>query len=206
MTSGEISGTPRTFLQTVSESRFNYAAAFVADFASIWLFAYLGVREQFSWFLAALVWFIGFLLFSLAEYAIHRWLLHNPKSFLFPLHDAHHKHPDMPASSFFLTGMVVLTLIWLFLRYALSFREAGFFISGFAAAYSYYGIFHHVEHSTRIHQIPFRWMQKTWAAHSVHHRLQETNFGVTSSFWDHVFKTHYKSRPKGVPASIRNES
>ena len=206
MLSGENSGTPRSFLQTISESRFNYAAAFVADFTSIWLFGYLGVREPFALPSAALVWLVGFALFSLAEYAIHRWLLHNPKTFLFPLHDAHHKHPNMPASSFFLTGMVVLAIIWTFLRYALGFREAGFFISGFAAAYSYYGIFHHVEHTTRINQIPFRWMQKTWAAHSVHHRLQETNFGVTSSFWDHVFKTYYKNKPRGVPARVRNSS
>ena len=67
MISGEISGTPRTFLQAISESRFNYAAAFVADFASIWLFGYLGVREPFTWPSAALVWFVGFALFSLAE-------------------------------------------------------------------------------------------------------------------------------------------
>lgn len=205
MTSDDTPVAPPTFLQAISESRFNYAAAFVADFSSIWLFGYLGVREPFAWSSAALLWLVGFALFSLAEYSIHRWLLHNPKTFLFPLHDAHHRRPDMPASSFFLTGMVVLMLIWLFLRYALGFQEAGFFISGFAAAYSYYGIFHHVEHSTRINQIPFRWMQKTWAAHSVHHRLQETNFGVTSSFWDHIFKTYYKSRPRGVPAQMRNE-
>ncbi len=206
MISGDLPGSPRTFLQTVSESRLNYAAAFVADFTSIWIFGYLGMRELFSWRSAAVVWSIGFALFSLAEYSIHRWLLHNPKTFLFPLHDAHHRDPHMPASSFFLTGMVVLAIVWSLLRYGLGFREAGFFISGFAAAYSYYGIFHHVEHSTRIHQIPFRWMQKTWAAHSVHHRLQETNFGVTSSFWDHVFKTHHKSKPRGVSARVRNLS
>ncbi len=198
MTSGEMPGNPRSFLQAISESRVNYAAAFVMDFVCIWLFGYLGVREPFRWPSAAVSWFIGFLLFSLAEYSIHRWLLHNPKSFLFPLHDAHHKHPHMPASAFFLTGTVVLLMVWSFLRYVLRYHSAGFFISGFAAAYSYYGILHHVEHSTRINQIPFRWLQKTWAAHSVHHRLDATNFGVTTSFWDHVFKTQYKSRRKGV--------
>jgi sterol desaturase/sphingolipid hydroxylase (fatty acid hydroxylase superfamily) len=26
----------------------------------------------------------------------------------------------------------------------------------------------------------------------VHHRLVDTNFGVTTSFWDHVFGTHYR--------------
>lgn len=198
MTSAHGSSVPRTFLQAVSESRFNYGAAYVVDLTCAVLFGYLGVREHASWPWAALSWIIGAMLFSLAEYSIHRWLLHNPKSFFFPLHAAHHEHPDQPAGFFFFTSIVVLSVIWLMLRFGFRYREAGFLISGFAAAYFYYGVLHHVEHTTRINQIPFRWLQKRWAEHSVHHRLDATNFGVTTSFWDHVFKTQYKSRRKGV--------
>jgi sterol desaturase/sphingolipid hydroxylase (fatty acid hydroxylase superfamily) len=71
---------------------------------------------------------------------------------------------------------------------------ASFFLCGFSAAYFYYGALHHFEHTTRINQIPFRWLQGRWAAHSVHHRLDNRNFGVMTSFWDYVFKTHTSHR------------
>ena len=153
-----------------------------------------------AWPIAVLVWLVGFLLFSLAEYSIHRWLLHNPKSFLFPLHDAHHRHPHQPASSFFLTGMVVLMLIWLFLRYALSFREAGFFISGFAAAYSYYGIFHHVEHTTRINQISLSLdAEDVGRAQCASSPAGDELRSDLIVLGPRLFKTYYKNRPRSVP-------
>ena len=63
---------------------------------------------------------------------------------------------------------------------------------GFRRDTFYFDTLHHLEHTTRINQIPFRWLQGRWAAHSVHHHRDHTNYGVMTSFWDYVFGTHQK--------------
>ena len=177
------------FVKTASESRVNYWASYLVDFSCPVLFAYLGVRDRCSWssFVASAL--CGLIFFSFIEYAIHRWLLHDPKNPLFLLHDAHHKSPDKPSAFLFPTSICVLLLVWLFSRGVMHVQQASFFIAGFSAGYCYFGLLHHIEHSTRINHLPFRWLQKRWAAHSVHHRLDHRNFGVTTSLWDHIFGT-----------------
>lgn len=176
-------------VRTISESRTNYWASYVADFTCPFLFAYLGMGHQSGWPSIILSALSGLAMFSLIEYSIHRWLLHNPQSVLFHLHEAHHKNPEKPSAFLFPTSIVTLTLLWLLLTRGLHIQSASFFISGLAGGYCYFGALHHLEHTTRINQIPFRWLQKRWAAHSVHHRLDRSNFGVITSFWDYVFGT-----------------
>ena len=67
---------------TISESRANYWASYVTDFSCPVLFAWLGAHHGLSWPAVILSSFLGVATFSLIEYAIHRWLLHNPKSVL----------------------------------------------------------------------------------------------------------------------------
>ena len=184
---------------TISESRANYWASYVTDFSCPVLFAWLGAHHGLSWPAVILSSFLGVATFSLIEYAIHRWLLHNPKSVLYPLHEAHHNHPETPSAFLFPTSLVVLGLVWLCVAYAFHLPAASFFIAGVAAGYCCFGALHHFEHTTRINQIPFRWLQKRWAAHSVHHRLDQSNFGVTTSFWDYVFGTSQKQVKRRQP-------
>jgi sterol desaturase/sphingolipid hydroxylase (fatty acid hydroxylase superfamily) len=188
----QIGYAARDAAHAVSESRTNYWASYLTDFTCPFLFAYLGMRHRASWPSSMVSFLSGLVAFSLIEYSIHRWLLHNPNSILFDLHEAHHNKPEKPSAFFFPTSVVTLMLVWLFFDRALHVESASFFICGVASGYCYFGALHHLEHTTRINQLPFRWLQKRWAAHSVHHRLDQSNFGVISSFWDYVFRTHYR--------------
>jgi len=188
----QIGDASRSLVHAISKSRFNYGASYAVDFGCVVLFGYLGLHRQSGWPAVLFAFLFGVAVFTLVEYSIHRWLLHNPSSVLFQAHEAHHLDPEKPSAFLFPASFVVLMPIWALLTYALRLHGASFFLCGFSAAYFYYGALHHFEHTTRINQIPFRWLQKRWAAHSVHHRLEGSNFGVMTSFWDHVFKTHQK--------------
>jgi cyclopropane-fatty-acyl-phospholipid synthase len=188
----ETGTAPRSILAAFAESRANYWAAYATDFSCPFLFAYLGHRSHLTWPVVLFSFIAGCLVFSLIEYAIHRWLLHNPKTLFYPLHEAHHRRPEDTSAFLFPTSIVVLGLVWLLFVPLLHWNASSFFISGIAAGYLSFGTLHHFEHTTRINQIPFRWLQHRWAAHSVHHHLDETNYGVLTSFWDYVFGTNYK--------------
>jgi len=179
----------RSLLRAISKSRANYWASYVVDFSCPVLFALLGLRRQPGWPSIAVSFLLGLFAFTLAEYSIHRWLLHDPRSILFQAHEAHHLEPNKPSAFLFPASFLVLMPIWLLVAGWLRIPGASFFLCGFSAAYFYYGLLHHFEHTTRINQIPFRWLQGRWAAHSVHHRLDRSNFGVMTSFWDYVFGT-----------------
>jgi len=185
----------RSLLRTLSKSGANYWASYVVDFICPVLFAYLGMRRQPSWPSILIGSLSGLFVFSLVEYSIHRWL-HDPRSILFESHEAHHINPEKPSAFLFPASFLVLMPIWLLLVDVLRIHGASFFLCGFSAGYFYFGALHHLEHSTRINQIPFRWLQGRWAAHSVHHRLDNRNFGVMTSFWDYVFKTHQRDRKR----------
>lgn len=179
-------------MSAISRSRVNYWAAYMVDFGCAVLFAGLGMRFHPGWAGIFFSFVLGFAAFTLAEYAIHRWLLHNPEGFLYPLHAAHHQHPQGTAAFLAPTSFVVLMPFWLVFAYVLHVPGASFFLSGFVFGYFYFGVLHHLEHQVRINRIPFRWLQGRWAAHSVHHKLEHTNYGVMTSFWDYVFGTHHK--------------
>jgi cyclopropane-fatty-acyl-phospholipid synthase len=183
---------PETLLSRMSKNPANLWASYVVDSSGPVLFAYLGLRHHLGWHSNLGNALAGFVVFTLVEYAIHRWLLHNPKCFLFPLHEAHHHDPHAVAAGLFFTSLAVLMPVWALLTIVLGWQGGSFFLSGLAAGNLYFGLIHQFEHSIRINQIPFRWMQGRWAAHSVHHKLDNTNFGVMTSFWDWVFGTHQK--------------
>lgn len=188
----QIADASRNLMGSISESRWNYWASYVTDYSCPVIFVYLGLHHGSGWPTILAGIFLGLMAFTLIEYSIHRWLLHNPNSVLYPLHEAHHNHPETPSAFLFPTSLVVLMLVWLIFAKGFHLPASAFFIAGVAAGYCYFGTVHHVEHSTRINQLPFRWMKKRWAAHSVHHHFDNNNFGVITSFWDYVFGTHQK--------------
>jgi len=176
-------------IRAFSETRINYWASYATDLACPLVFAYLGFRNHFNWLSAMLEILAGLAMFSFVEYSIHRWLLHNSKTPFFLLHEAHHAHPEKHIAFFFPTSILTLLSAWILFGHLLHLEGASFTICGFSVGYCYFGILHHLEHSSRINQLPFRWLQKRWAAHSVHHHLDRNNFGVITSFWDYVFET-----------------
>jgi len=182
--------TTRSLVGAICESRINYWAAYATDFITPCIFVYLGINQASSWTAIILSALCGLFFFSLIEYVVHRWLLHDRRSVLFSLHGEHHENPEKTSAFFFPAGLVLLMSVWLVLTRGLHFQDASYFLAGFSAGNFYFDTLHHVEHTTRINQIPFRWLKRKWAFHSVHHGLDHSNFGVITPFWDYVFGTH----------------
>lgn len=113
------------------------------------------------------VW--GLLVWTFAEYAAHRWLLHGC------LEHHHRIHHIWLKKRIFLPLYISLSgAILLFLS-----PFSTLFITGFLTGYVYYEALHFT-----IHYLP---LKVSW--HDTHHKYKEKYFGVTSPFWDSVFRT-----------------
>lgn len=131
---------------------------------------------------------LGFLAWSLVEYAMHRFVLHGLRPFK-SWHETHHERPfaligsSTPVSMAAFAVLVFLPLSavsgpWVSLSATL----------GMAAGYLLYVIVHHATHHWKAR--PGSWMQARKQDHARHHRPgAEGWYGVTTPFWDHVFGT-----------------
>ena len=134
---------------------------------------------------------IGAFAFSFVEYCFHRWLFHGSAPIF---EQGHHRHHELPRGydslPFFFAPLAILALAEL-LGFATTKVIALLFTGGFAAGYAAYGLSHTVIHRLRFqNQLMRRWA----AAHHIHHCHPESNFGVTTPFWDIVMRTRYRRR------------
>jgi sterol desaturase/sphingolipid hydroxylase (fatty acid hydroxylase superfamily) len=184
----------RQLLERVTSSRINYRAAYVLDCVVPLALASLGWSTGLPASLAAVSFLAGAFAFSLIEYAIHRWLFHTPPSFMSTVHAAHHDAPDEETALPCITSTVMSLAFWAPLYPIAGTGITAFVISGVMAGYFWYSVLHHLEHHVRINAVPWRWLKRRWAMHSVHHKLPDKNFGVTTSLWDRLLGTHYRSK------------
>ena len=123
---------------------------------------------------AALPLFVsGVAAWTFSEYVFHRFVLHDLIS---AGHRLHHAHPDRPV-------LAVLWQIWV--SFALVYLIAGgAFLAGSLITYAWYLFVHHsAHHSPRYVPAPLL------KHHSSHHKFSTRNYGVSTTFWDHVFRT-----------------
>jgi sterol desaturase/sphingolipid hydroxylase (fatty acid hydroxylase superfamily) len=115
----------------------------------------------------------GVVVWTLAEYAVHRFVLH---AFLPTEHGLHHANPDSP----------VLTIFWqIWASFALVYLIAdGAFVAGALVAYAWYLFVHHCAHHA-----PDNLPHSLLSHHRTHHKLASRNFGVSTTLWDRVFGT-----------------
>jgi sterol desaturase/sphingolipid hydroxylase (fatty acid hydroxylase superfamily) len=115
----------------------------------------------------------GVVAWTFSEYVVHRLMLHD----LMPTqHGLHHANPDK----------AVLTIFWqIWLCFALVYLIAGgALLAGALIAYAWYLFVHHCAHHSPVN-LPARLLKH----HSRHHKFATRNFGVSTTFWDHVFGT-----------------
>jgi sterol desaturase/sphingolipid hydroxylase (fatty acid hydroxylase superfamily) len=115
----------------------------------------------------------GVVTLTLAEYLVHRFVLHG---FAPTEHRLHHAHPDR----------AVLTIFWqIWICFALVYLIAGgAFVAGALVAYAWYLFVHHCAHHG-----PDKLPAPLLKHHQRHHRLATKNYGVSTTVWDHVFGT-----------------
>jgi sterol desaturase/sphingolipid hydroxylase (fatty acid hydroxylase superfamily) len=158
--------------------------------------AWFGLRAGVT--LGATVGFaaLGFLFWTFLEYWLHRTLFHwIPRTswgerFHFLLHGVHHTWPR-DKYRLVMPPAVSISLFWLFLApNLLIFGDHGWaFHAGMTAGYMAYDIIHY-----RLHHVSPKtpWMKALRKHHLAHHSPKiehERKFGVSSTLWDHVFRT-----------------
>lgn len=135
---------------------------------------------------------LGAGLWSGVEYLLHRHVLHGVPPFC-QWHAQHHARPMALIG----TPTLLSALLFGLLVYAPVWALAGTWVAcaltlGMTAGYLAFGLTHHA-----MHHSPSRngWLARRKRWHALHHHHQEehtTCYGVTSPFWDHVFRTTYR--------------
>lgn len=150
---------------------------------------------------------LGIVVWTFTEYNMHRFVFHwtppgkyGPQiNFLF--HGVHHDYPRdskrlvmVPAISLPLCVLFYFAFKWL-----LGDANVTAFFTGFLIGYLFYDMTHYA-----LHHVNFK--SKFWLDlkqhHMIHHYSDHDNgFGVSSKFWDHVYRTTF-TRKAGGPVVV----
>lgn len=148
-----------------------------------------------------LVFLLGGMSWSFAEYGLHNWVGHlgKGKNHFSKEHLTHHARKDYfaPAWKKALMATPILSGLAAGISLVTSVPTALAFTGGFALAYAGYEWFHrHLHVAAPINRFGY-WARK----HHFHHHFASprTNHGVTSPVWDWVFGTHKKPGVIQVP-------
>jgi 4-hydroxysphinganine ceramide fatty acyl 2-hydroxylase len=142
----------------------------------------------------------GLFIWTITEYLLHRFVFHwELKSELgarihFIFHGVHHDYPSdsrrlvMPPS----VSIPLATLFYFLFSFLIGNVFVLPFFAGFLTGYLFYDITHYAVHHFNMHS-------KFWLAiknHHIKHHYQDPDkgYGVSSPFWDYIFRTHYISK------------
>jgi len=154
-------------------------------------------QREMSILAVAGLFLLGVFFWTLIEYAIHRYAFHYEpgskigKQFHFIVHGVHHDYPNdgkrlvMPPVISIPLAIVFYTL------FVLLFGKAAPAVwAGLAAGYVYYDSVHYA-----IHHFPMKAgiLNRLKQHHLRHHYHDDhSGYGVSSPFWDYVFRTNRK--------------
>lgn len=177
-------------VRRLGSSRFNYWFGYVANGAWVaFLCAHgmpggespVGLRRG-----AALV-AGGLLAWTLLEYLLHRYLYHVLPTFLRTGHLLHHERSrELIGIPWYITSAALWGL-WMGLRNVVDPGALGVAAGSCWAGYIGYCLVHHGTHHWRMASGYGRRLKKL---HQLHHIYPDTNWGVTTPLWDHVFGTY----------------
>ncbi|MCX6217150.1 sterol desaturase family protein [Spirosoma sp.] len=139
----------------------------------------------------------GLLVFSLFEYVLHRYLYHLAPStpqrakIQYTFHGIHHEYPKDKTRLAMPPALAIFVAGGFFGLFFLLMGEAAYaFFPGFLVGYSGYLAVHFIVHA---YAPPKNFFKVLWINHSVHHyKNPESNYGVSSPFWDYVFGSFQK--------------
>ena len=160
-------------------------------------FPYYSISSlDYSGLNVAMIFLSGVFIWTLTEYILHRFAFHyNPetekgKRINYVLHGNHHEYPRdkerlfMPAAP-----SLIIASMFFFLFFLIMGTNVFAFFPGFMLGYLIYGTMHFAIHAWNP---PFRWMKGLWRNHHLHHyKHTDMGFGVSSTFWDHIFGTMF---------------
>ena len=185
-------------LERLTHTHFALPVAIFVSTAGISL--YYGLTRSLLTGLAAFGLFLaGLLLFTLAEYLMHRFVYHlatttpGRAKFQYTMHGVHHEYPKdktrlaMPP----ILTVFVASLLFFVFRFVFG-RQALGLLAGFTFGYACYLFVHYVLH---MYAPPKNAFKRLWHHHAMHHYTQEAAaFGVSTTLWDQVFGTMPRQR------------
>ncbi len=178
-------------------SKLGYYLDFFLSAALIFGFAVMAASLP-SW--AMMSWWLfyvglGAAVWTLIEYVVHRWLYHSVPYFR-DVHDAHHAEPNAHIGAPPVICIAIIFAVFYAPLATAYVTAASGLTAGILIGYMAYMLMHHAAHAWT--PPPGTWLYEARRHHALHHfRSEECNFGITTSFWDHVFGTALKSRQKG---------
>ena len=128
----------------------------------------------------------GLASWTMIEYVLHRFVLHGVQPFR-GWHMQHHQRPKaLICTPTILSASLIATLVFLPVVLLANLQLAAGLTLGVLTGYLAYTITHHATHHWHTDNA---WLKHRKRWHAVHHHHIEHPgcFGVTSSFWDHVF-------------------
>ena len=144
----------------------------------------------------------GYAVWTLTEYWLHRVVFHfEPEDGIgarlhWMIHGVHHDHPNdpmrlvMPPSASVPLALAFGGMFWLVLGSPWWLP----FTAGFLAGYLAYDMIHYHVHHHRPTTAVGRRLRELHMRH--HFQDDETGFGVSAPYWDHVFGTPPQKRPR----------
>ena len=139
----------------------------------------------------------GVAAWTLTEYLLHRFIFHYKaksefgKKIHFVFHGVHHDYPSDSKRLVMPPSISIPLAVLFFFIFRLIFGEILMlpFFAGFILGYLFYDISHYAIHHFNMHS-------KFWLAiknhHMLHHYQDEyKGYGVSSPFWDYVFRTDF---------------
>ncbi len=140
----------------------------------------------------------GLFLWTLVEYVIHGFLSHRYTTFAMPLHDVHHRDPH---AVFTVGAWIPVALLWAIGLGLFGASVGMIFFSGVVTGFIAYEAIHYRLHFTHPASDWEAWLRVHHLAH--HYRASEACFGVTTAFWDRVFRSEPEpSRMRELSASV----
>jgi sterol desaturase/sphingolipid hydroxylase (fatty acid hydroxylase superfamily) len=156
-----------------------------------------------AWWNVPLAFLIGLAVWPLVEYLLHRFVFHfkpaNPSErmqrFLFLMHGVHHAQPRektrlvMPPVVSLPMAALFYGLFWLVIGKLLG--APGYvdgIAGGFLFGYVLYDMTHYALHHFSLKGAYFRKLRRHHMAH--HFKTHDAKYGVSTWFWDDVFKTN----------------
>ncbi len=162
--------------------------------------------------IAGIIAFIGgVLLWTLMEYAIHRWAFHyEPKTELgkyihFLVHGVHHDYPrDSTRLVMPLLVSVPLAAVF-FLLFGLVFGDYQLTVfAGFIAGYVAYDSMHYAVHHFPMKSRVAKFMKHYHLRH--HYNDEHTAYGISSPLWDYIFRTTPEYLRNGESSEFQADS
>ncbi len=152
-----------------------------------------------------LLFLIGVIFWPVLEYSLHRLLGHDypGKNIFYKEHTTHHAKPFYFAPGIYkvMAAIIVCAILTALLWLITSKLLASFiFIAGFISMYLFYEWTHYSIHAFPPKTSYGMWVRKHHLAHHFH--SPKKNFGVTQTWFDHVFKTHLPTPIVKVPKAF----